>query len=173
MHSHMGHGAEAGMRVRVGIVRSSTSRFRAMRRGEAYVDDSSEVAIKVLSGMNYEVERLALVGDDLDGLREEVLRALSAGFDVVIVIGGTGISKRDVSVEAVRPLLEKEIEGFGELFRMESYRRIGFSAALSRCVAGVREGRMIMALPGSPDAVETALKLIGREIPHILHVARA
>jgi molybdenum cofactor biosynthesis protein B len=143
-----------------------------MSRGEAYVDDSTEVAMKLLSEMNYEVERLALVGDDLEGLRGEILKALSAGFDVVIVIGGTGISKRDVSVEAVRPLLEKEIEGFGEVFRMESYRRIGFSAVLSRCVAGVKEGKMIMALPGSPDAVETALRLVGREIPHILHVAR-
>jgi molybdenum cofactor biosynthesis protein B len=55
---------------------------------------------------------------------------------------------------------------------MESYKKIGFSAALSRCVAGIREGRLILALPGSPDAVETALRIIRDEIPHILYVAR-
>jgi molybdenum cofactor synthesis domain len=159
-------------KVRIGIVRTSTSRFRAMMRGESFVDDSSEAAMKLLREKGYEVERVALVGDEMEKIREEVTKALSSGFDVVIVIGGTGISKRDVSVEAVRPLLEKEIEGFGEVFRMESYRKVGFSAALSRCVAGVREGRLILALPGSPDAVETALRIIRDEIPHVLYVAR-
>jgi molybdenum cofactor biosynthesis protein B len=143
-----------------------------MVRGEPYVDDSSEVARRVLEELGHEVEHLGLVGDEILGIRAKLAQALAEGYDVVAVIGGTGISRRDVSVEAVRPLLEKEIEGVGEIFRLESYKRIGFHAALSRCLAGVISGSIILALPGSPEAVETALKLIGPELPHMVHVAR-
>ena len=106
-------------------------------------------------------------------LRIEVMRALrDPSIDVVVLTGGTGVSKTDVTIETVRPLLEKEIEGFGEVFRAVSYRKIGPAAALSRATAGVAEGKVVMCLPGSPDAVRTALRLFLGEIPHILHLTR-
>ncbi|GBC70660.1 Molybdenum cofactor biosynthesis protein B [Candidatus Calditenuaceae archaeon HR02] len=166
------HRSAAPKKLRIAIIRSSTSRYQAMLRGEPYVDDSSAVARRMLEELGHEVKHLGLVGDEIIGIRAKLSKALAEGYDVVAVIGGTGISRRDVSIEAVRPLLEKEIEGVGEIFRVESYKRIGFHAALSRCIAGVISGSIILVLPGSPDAVETALKLIGPELPHMVHVAR-
>ena len=72
----------------------------------------------------------------------------------------------------VRPLFEKEIEGFGEIFRSVSYERIGAAAALSRATAGVARGKVVLCLPGSPDAVSTALELFVGEIPHVLRLTR-
>jgi len=72
----------------------------------------------------------------------------------------------------VRPFFEKELEGFGEIFRSVSFQRIGAAAALSRATAGVAAGKLIMCLPGSPDAVETALVMFLEEIPHVLELAR-
>jgi len=158
--------------LRVAIIRSSTSRYQAMVRGEAFTDESSEKARAILEGLGHNVAHMALVGDEVVAIRSSVLRAVEDGYDVVAVIGGTGVSPRDVTVEALRPLLEKEIEGVGEVFRIESYRRVGFAAALSRSLAGILRGSVILAIPGSPDAVETFLNLIGPELPHILQVAR-
>lgn len=143
-----------------------------MVRGEPFEDESSSIALSILEGLGHEVTHLGLVGDEVTGIRARLMTALEQGFDVAIVIGGTGISPRDVTVEAVRPLLEKEIEGVGEVFRLESYRKIGFAAAFSRCLAGVIRGSIVLALPGSPDAVETALRLVGPELPHMVYVAR-
>ncbi|MEM0381186.1 MAG: molybdenum cofactor biosynthesis protein B [Nitrososphaerota archaeon] len=167
------HRSAAPKRLRVAIIRSSTSRYQAMVRGEPFKDDSSETAKRMLEELGHDVVHMGIVGDDVLGIRATLSRALVEGFDVVAVIGGTGISRRDVTVEALRPLLEKEIEGVGEVFRLESYRKVGFHAALSRCLAGVIRGSIILALPGSPDAVETALKLIGPELPHMVQVARS
>ncbi len=106
-------------------------------------------------------------------LKSTVSRALGkADLDVVVLTGGTGVSTTDVTIETVRPFFTKEIEGFGEVFRSVSYERIGAAAALSRATAGVAKGKLIMCLPGSPDAVRTALELFVGEIPHVLHLAR-
>jgi len=167
------HRKEAPTRLRIALVRSSTSRYEAMIKGEPVVDESSDMAKRLLEELGHEVVHKGIVGDDILGIRSRVLEAVGEGFDVVAVIGGTGISSRDVTIEAVRPMLEKEVEGFGEVFRMESYMKIGFSAALSRALAGVLRGSIILALPGSPDAVQTALRLAGPELAHMVWVARS
>ena len=119
------------------------------------------------------VVKRALVPDDAKLLRSTVSRALrEKNLDVIVLTGGTGVSTTDVTIETVRPLFEKEIEGFGEIFRSVSYQRIGVAAALSRATAGVAKGKVILCLPGSPDAVRTALELFMGEIPHVLHLAR-
>jgi molybdopterin adenylyltransferase len=87
---------------------------------------------------------------------------------VVLISGGTGLAPRDSTYEAVAGLLEKRLDGFGELFRALSYRRIGPSAMLSRAVAGTFRGLMIFSMPGSDRAVRLALRrLILPEIPHV------
>ena len=84
--------------------------------------------------------------------------------------GGTGFSPRDVTVEAVRPLFEREIEGFGELFRMLSWEQVGAAAMLSRAAAGVARGKILVSLPGSPDAVGLAMDRL--LVPELGHMAR-
>ena len=89
--------------------------------------------------------------------------------DVICTTGGTGISPRDTTVEVVESFLDKKLEGFGELFRYLSYQEVGSAALLSRAVGGLVGDVFLFALPGSPKAVELALrKLILPELPHLL-----
>ena len=89
--------------------------------------------------------------------------------DLIITTGGTGIARRDTTVEVVRRLLDKELEGFGELFRMLSYDQVGPAAMLSRALAGLAGETLIFTLPGSPNAVRLAMeKLIVPELPHMV-----
>jgi len=97
----------------------------------------------------------------------------SKNVDAVIITGGTGLSRRDVTVESITPMLQKELPGFGELFRKVSFDTIGSPAILSRAIAGTIKGKAIFCLPGSPNAVQTALeKLILPELGHIIRVSR-
>src|SRR5581483_2183086 len=89
--------------------------------------------------------------------RLEELLALP-GVDTVIVNGGTGLAPRDTTYEAIVALLEKQLEGFGELFRMLSYQQVGAAAMLSRAAAGVARGKIVVSLPGAPAAVELAMQ---------------
>ena len=87
----------------------------------------------------------------------------------IIVNGGTGLTHDDCTIEAVLPLLDKKIDGFGELFRMISYKEIGSSSMLSRAIAGICDGKVIFCIPGSTAAVTLATKdLIIPEVVHIL-----
>ena len=91
----------------------------------------------------------------------------------IIVNGGTGIAARDSTIEAVRVLLDKELEGFGELFRYLSYQEIGSAAFLSRAMAGIAAGKIVVALPGSPDACRLAMeKLLLPELGHMAHLLK-
>ena len=95
------------------------------------------------------------------------------GVDVVVTTGGTGFSPRDVTLEAVGPMLERPVEGFGELFRMLSYSQVGAAAMLSRAAAGLVGTRAVFLLPGSPKAVVLAMEaLILPEAAHLLGQAR-
>ena len=95
------------------------------------------------------------------------------GCDGVILNGGTGISTRDSTFEAISSLLDKRLDGFGELFRLLSYEEIGSAAMLSRAVAGVADGKPVFSLPGSTAAVELAMKrLILPELTHLLSELR-
>ena len=102
------------------------------------------------------VERM-LCADDRYRIRAELSRWIAdPGVDVVITSGGTGLTGRDGTPEAVEPLLDKTIDGFGELFRVLSFENIGTSTLQSRCLAGVANGTFVFVLPGSLDAVTTA-----------------
>ncbi|NWG09908.1 MAG: molybdenum cofactor biosynthesis protein, partial [Nitrososphaerales archaeon] len=104
----------------------------------------------------------------------EVLRSLyDEGADVVILTGGTGLSKRDITVDSIMPLLDREIKGFGELFRSISHKKAGIPSFLSRALAGTLDDKIIFCLPGSPQAVELALDLILPELSHMLYVIKS
>ena len=104
-----------------------------------------------------------------------VVRALLAQseVDAIITNGGTGIAPRDTTFEAIQSLLEKEISGFGEMFRMLSYEDIGAAAMLTRATAGVANGKVIISLPGSTGAVELGMtKLVLPELGHMMFLLR-
>ncbi len=114
-----------------------------------------------------------VVQDKVEEIRGAIRKALEGDVDVVVLDGGTGISKRDVTLEALEPLLEKELPGFGELFRGLSFKEIGPAAMLSRAVAGTSRGRLVIALPGSAAAARLAMeKLVLPELGHLVWEVR-
>ncbi len=117
----------------------------------------------------------ALVSDEQGAIRGAVQSALEdRDVDVIVLTGGTGFAPRDVTADAVAPLFEQSVDGFGELFRMLSYEQVGAAAMLSRACAGIAARKLIFVLPGSSKAVALAMeKLILPEAGHLLsHVRR-
>ena len=165
-HGAAHHHADAE-ELGVAVVTVSTSR--------SLDDDPSGDAIEELvEGDGHEVVAHDLVADDLDGIQRAML-ALTGREDVDIVIttGGTGVTPDDVTVEAVEPLFDKGLPGFGELFRILSYEEVGTRALGSRATAGVSEGVPVFCLPGSENAVRTAVgELVLAEAPHLVGLAR-
>lgn len=122
--------------------------------------------------INIKRENYQIVKDDQEAIHSQLQTWLQQkNIDVIITTGGTGIAQRDVTIEVVRPLLVKEIEGFGELFRYLSYTEdVGTRSLLSRAVAGTHDEALIFALPGSTGAIKLAInKLIKPELNHLIH----
>lgn len=135
--------------VRIAILTVSDSRTEAD-------DTSGNVLVERLTGVGHALAEKAILVDDKYKIRETVSRWIAAAdVDVIISTGGTGITGRDITPEAVKPLLDKEIEGIGELFRWVSYQEIGTSTIASRCIGGVANGTFIFCLPGSTGACRT------------------
>ncbi|MGS4158510.1 molybdenum cofactor biosynthesis protein B [Staphylococcus pseudintermedius] len=118
-----------------------------------------------------EIQHYMIVKDELTAIQSTVQQWLTGDVDVIVTTGGTGIAPRDVTIEAVIPLLDKEIEGFGELFRYLSFTEdVGTRALLSRAVAGTAKRTLIFCLPGSTGAVKLALnRLILPELTHLVY----
>jgi molybdenum cofactor biosynthesis protein B len=134
-------------------------------------DDSSGHAIaKALEGAGHRVAERAIVADDAGAIRAAVLRAIArADVDAAIVTGGTGVSPRDVTPDVVAPLLDKRLDGFGELFRALSFEEIGPAAILSRALAGTAGRTAVFVTPGSSGAVRLAMdRLILPELAHLV-----
>ena len=120
-------------------------------------DASGDHLQNSLEAAGHWLKERALCPDDRYRIRAELSRWIAdADVDVVISSGGTGLTGRDGTPEAVAPLLDKTIDGFGELFRVLSFQSIGTSTLQSRCLAGVANGTFVFVLPGSLDAVTTA-----------------
>jgi molybdenum cofactor biosynthesis protein B len=138
-------------------------------------DDTSGNALRELaSAAGHRVVDSTLVPDDVAAIRGAVRRLLALPeVDVLVVTGGTGFSPRDVTLDAVEPLLDQRVDGFGELFRMLSWAQVGAAAMLSRAAAGLVGTRAVFLLPGSPKAVTLAMEtLILPEAAHLLGQAR-
>jgi molybdenum cofactor biosynthesis protein B len=161
----MGHEEHrrAGPRsVRIFVVTASDS------RGEAE-DTSGAFLRRAASEAGHAVVGYRVVRDEPEAIRAALADAAAAGAEAVVVNGGTGISDRDRTYEAVAGVIEKRLEGFGELFRMLSWQEVGSAAMLSRAVAGTWRGRVVFSVPGSTAAVRLAWeKLIAPELPHLV-----
>lgn len=155
------------------MVTVSSSRFEAKSRGEKPPDESGDVASAAVKRAGHTVAKRELVSDERSMIENQVREFLSGDADVLVLMGGTGVSRRDVTIEAARPFFEKELEGFGELLRFFSLRQVGVAAVATRATAGVAGGKLIVCLPGSPHAVRLAMKRFMGEFPHLLLVARS
>ena len=133
-------------------------------------DSSGQVASELVIGAQHRVMDRCIVRDEVEDIRSRLLQNLgSEQVDVVVLTGGTGLAPRDVTIAAIEPSFDRRIEGFGELFRMLSYQKIGPAAMLSRASAGVIGKQAVFALPGSPAAVRLAMEdLILPEAAHLI-----
>jgi len=139
----------------------------------ADTDTSGAAIADLLTAAGHAVVGRALVKDDADYVRETIVRQLAnPDVQAIISTGGTGITSRDSTYEAISALLQKRLDGFGELFRMLSYEQIGAAAMMSRACAGLAAGRIVISLPGSEAAVRLAMeRLIVPELGHLVQQA--
>ena len=156
------HHAVAPRTVTVEVVTLSDSRSPAN-------DRTGDTIVALLEAAGHSVAGRELVREDPPAIRAVLEVALAGPAQAVILNGGTGIAPRDSTPEIVAPLLERELPGFGELFRQLSFQEIGAAAMLSRALAGVAHGKLLFALPGSETACRLALEqLILPELGHLV-----
>lgn len=131
-------------------------------------DRSGDAIVKRLINDGHNLHEKVIVKDDIYQIRAQISAWIAnPSIQVIITTGGTGVSGRDGSPEAVNPLLDKQLDGFGEMFRFLSYEDIGTSTLQSRTLAGVANGTYIFVLPGSPGAVKLAWeKLISLQLDY-------
>jgi molybdenum cofactor biosynthesis protein B len=138
----------------------------------AETDRSGQHIQELLRRSGHRITQYEILRDEPE-LIIEAIRAVPLPTEVIILNGGTGLTRRDATFDAVSHLFEKEITGFGELFRLLSYADIGAAAMLSRAVAGVVGDRVVFSVPGSPAAVELAMtKLIVPALGHVVGLVR-
>jgi len=169
---HEEHRGKSPGGLSVRLVTVSTSRYQAREGGKELPDESADNAQGELEKLGYAVTRRDLVSDDERMIRDEVESFLKSKDDVAVLMGGTGVSSRDLTIETVRPYFEKELEGFGEILRSLSFHEIGAAAMMTRATAGVARGKLLVCLPGSPGASTLAVSALGGEFPHAVYIAR-
>ena len=160
------HRAQAPHSVRCWVLTVSDTRTKDDDRGGALIKVLLEAA-------GHEIIGYQIVRDEISAIRDAAQIALLDSPQVLIVTGGSGIGARDVSPEALRPMLSKEMPGFGEVFRVLSWEEVGAATMLSRAFAGVittgAQSTLLFVLPGSTNAVRLALeKLIVPELGHLV-----
>lgn len=161
-YAHRHHDAGS---VTCGVITVSDSRTEEN-------DTSGQLTQRLLREAGHAIELYRIVRDE-PRLILNAIESAPGTTQAIICTGGTGLAKRDSTYEAISRLLEKEITGFGELFRMLSYEQIGAAAILSRATAGVAGQRIVFSLPGSTAAVELAMtKLILPELRHMVGLIR-
>ncbi len=153
------------------ILTVSTSRYGkygSVDRPERAEDASGKLIWGMIQVQGSEVVHYELIPDDIEMIRRILKNCLYSDADAIIFTGGTGLSPTDVTIESVTPFIEKEMPGFGELFRQKSTEQIGNAVLLTRAIAGVARQKAIFCLPGSPNAVKLGLELLLPEMGHII-----
>ncbi|MDR0439154.1 MAG: MogA/MoaB family molybdenum cofactor biosynthesis protein, partial [Methanocalculaceae archaeon] len=144
----------------VAIITVSTTRIEK-------TDLSGKIIRDAFTTAGIPIVLLTIVKDDIFKIQFAVLEALNVA-NCIVINGGTGLTHDDCTIEAITPLFQKTINGFGELFRMKSYGQVGSSVILSRATAGIINGCVIFCIPGSPKAAKLATEEI--IIPEIYHI---
>lgn len=117
-------------------------------------DTSGNLLASRVEGAGHQLVARAIVKDDVEEIRAQVLKWVADGVEAIVTTGGTGITGRDVTPEAIRPLFDKEIDGFSVVFHLVSYQSVGLSTLQSRALAGIVKGCFVFCLPGSNGAVK-------------------
>ena len=151
----------------IDVVVASTSRysrFGSVANPDIAEDLSGKIILERIRGAGY-IGNYQLLPDGVEPIRQAVK---SSTADVMVICGGTGLTHLDQTIEAVEPLFEKELPGFGEIFRWQSMQEVGTRAMLTRAAAGVHGKKPVFCLPGSPGAARLGIELILAEVEHIL-----
>ncbi|WP_461461826.1 MogA/MoaB family molybdenum cofactor biosynthesis protein, partial [Methanobrevibacter sp.] len=156
--------------IKCGVITLSDSRSNS-KDGEN-LDASGKYIINLLNEKNYQIVQYEIIPDEKEELISTIKEMNDKNCDVIFTNGGTGLESKDITIETVKTLYEKEINGFGEIFRAKSYEELGSGALLSRASAGIYNKTIIFSMPGSPNAVKTAMSIIIEEIGHLVKHAQ-
>lgn len=153
--------------INIGILTISDKGSKGERE-----DLSGKVIEEVVKKINGEVKYYQIIPDEKDMIQEELIKAVDKlHLDLILTTGGTGLAKRDVTPEATLEVIEKEVSGISEIIRSESFKKTN-RAILSRGVAGVRKGTLIINLPGSPKGAKESLEIILKVLPHGIEILK-
>ncbi|MFX1276580.1 MAG: molybdenum cofactor biosynthesis protein B [Promethearchaeota archaeon] len=166
---HKNNGPEI---VNIALVIVSTSRYNEKKSGEIKTDKTIPLINQILEEYpKYSLVMTDVVADSEVQIKNIFNKLIEASTNHAIIFsGGTGLTPKDITYETIEPMLEKKMDGFGELFRYLSFKEIGPASMLSRATAGKIKDKAVFLLPGSPNAVKLALKeLILPELGHIIY----
>ncbi|MHA1777902.1 MAG: molybdenum cofactor biosynthesis protein [Promethearchaeia archaeon] len=161
------HLSKLPLQIRAKVIMMSDSLTAVSEKKREKLDKSGKIAEQLIKNNEIEWVGMEYCSDDIDPLHELLESYIKEKIELIITIGGTGISQRDITIEAASPFIEKELPGFGELFRYQTYKSVGTVSIMTRALAGIHGKSVIVCLPGSPNAVELGINLILKEIQHI------
>jgi molybdopterin adenylyltransferase len=166
--ANMDHNDQSVHRLSCAIITVSDSRT-------AETDHSGQTIRRLLESADHVCGNYEIIPDEKTFIQSAMHRRMAdPSCDAILITGGTGIAPRDVTYEAANELLEKRLEGFGELFRAKSYEEIGPKAILSRALAGIAQNTVVFVMPGSTNAVKLAMNDVVLPIlPHVVALVRS
>jgi molybdenum cofactor biosynthesis protein B len=166
-----GHRREAPKRLKIAVLVVSDTRAAAAREGRDE-DISGKLFEQRARELGHTTTRLIVPDEAAEIIRAVEKFIADKKIDAVVTTGGTGVASRDVTIETIQPMFEKELPGFGEILRRIGYEKVGTPALLTRTSAGIIKRKPVFCLPGAPNAVEVAAGLILQELGNILKYAR-
>ncbi|KXA89853.1 hypothetical protein AKJ37_04500 [candidate division MSBL1 archaeon SCGC-AAA259I09] len=165
------HRKEAPKELHVGVITVSDTRSAAMKEGRDE-DESGKIIQERLKESEFTSERV-VIPDEPDDLGEKLSEYLNdPEVDAIITTGGTGIAKRDITIDVARKFFDKELPGFGEFLRRKGYEMVGIFGILTRTTLGIAGKKPIFCLPGAPNSVRVGMDLITSDLAHIVKHAR-
>jgi len=174
-HEH--HTKKSASPIKIAVITISDSRFKNSNQtslSKSSFDESGDIIKKMSKNASHEVTLYTVLPDSklrIQSMVNHIVKEKLA--NVILTTGGTGISTSDVTIEAIENILDKKIDGFGELFRITSYQNLNqhkYSSMISRASAGVKNNVLIFMFPGSPEAVKTAMNIILPELSHMVYL---
>jgi molybdenum cofactor biosynthesis protein B len=159
------HRAKSPINVSCGVITLSDTKSKDKKEGKS-TDISGKYLFDKLNE-KYQVDSYDIIPDEKDQLLQSIENMIDKNIDVIFATGGTGIGSRDITIETIESLFEKELKGFGEIFRAKTYDELGSGAILSRATAGVYKKTLIFSMPGSPNAVKLGISIVINELAHL------
>jgi len=166
------HTVNKNIPINVQLIMVSDSLSKADDITRKRNDKSGNIAKDMLEKAGISPGTIIYVEDSFVEIQKKIKLAVEEGKNFIITMGGTGISSRDVTIEAVKPLLTKQLDGFGELFRSLTFEQVGTVSIMTRALAGIIKQSLVVSLPGSPNAVKLGIDIILKELMHILNLIR-